>query len=415
MKVTIRYSISELELCGLAVSIHSFKHILRNTEFTVIIDHSALLYILNAKREPPTLRLKKLIEVLSQYSFKVKFLRGKDMTISDFLSRHPGQDLASPNEIIPISFQSKELLNDTDICCPAKKPSTPVKRVTRRTAQPGEVAPISPLTGDTRKPELVPQQQTQRQIQPHKIVVQAEVHCPMEPLEAEVPTDPQKTDEPLDQGNTPTPEESVEQKTEVPEEPLQVPIITQQPKPVVGEQPLLQVLPMPKPMPLPDAIPKVPDQPILFQGLINPRPLDIRLLRTLPGYDEDDKDDKNQPEVSIRQPDKTMYRKSKKLFDEIQDEMIFRKHLPRQLEINKFLESLKRKVIHDYGIPISIKELSAEYGKSPFFMDIHKYITKGHIPSSIKGHALRKLKTECEDYLVIDDILFRIKIPKDKN
>ena len=134
--VAIRYSISELELCGLAVNIHSFKHILRNTDFTVIIDHSALWYILNAKREPSTLRLKKLIEVLSQYSFKVKCLRGKDITISDFLSRHPGQDLASPNEIIPISFQSKELLNDTDICSPAKKPPTPVKTVTRRTAQP---------------------------------------------------------------------------------------------------------------------------------------------------------------------------------------------------------------------------------------------------------------------------------------
>ena len=81
------------------------------------------------------------------------------MTISDFQSRHPGQDLASPNEIIPISFQSKELLNDTDICCPAKKPSTPVKRVTRRTAQPGEVAPMWPLTGDTSKPEHYPSNQ----------------------------------------------------------------------------------------------------------------------------------------------------------------------------------------------------------------------------------------------------------------
>ena len=50
----IRYSISELELCGLAVNIHIFKNILRNTEFTVIIDHSALLYILNVKIEPPT-------------------------------------------------------------------------------------------------------------------------------------------------------------------------------------------------------------------------------------------------------------------------------------------------------------------------------------------------------------------------
>ena len=44
--------------------------------------------------------------------------------------------------------------------------------------------------------------------------------------------------------------------------------------------------------------------------------------------------------------------------------MIFRKHLPRQLEINKFLESLKRKVIYDYDIPISNKELNAEYGKA---------------------------------------------------
>ena len=59
------------------------------------------------------------------------------MTISDFLSRHLGQELLLQNEIIHISFQSQELLTDTDICCPAKKPSTPVKRVTRRTAQPG--------------------------------------------------------------------------------------------------------------------------------------------------------------------------------------------------------------------------------------------------------------------------------------
>ena len=143
------------------------------------------------------------------------------MTISDFLSRHPGQDLASPNETIPISFQSQELLTDTDICCPAKKPSTPVKRVTRRTAQLGEVAPIWPLTGDTRKPEHVPQQPTQRQVQPNKIVVQAEVLAPMEPLEPAVPIDPQKIDEPLDQGNPPlTPEECVEQEADVPEEPL---------------------------------------------------------------------------------------------------------------------------------------------------------------------------------------------------
>ena len=188
--------------------------------------------------------------------------------------------------------------------------------------------------------EHVPQQQhkqpTQRQIQPHKIVVQAEVHAPIEPSEPKVPIDALKIDEPMDQGNPPpTPEESVEQENEVPEEPLQVPIVTQQSKPMVAEGPLPLVIPMPRPMSLADAIPKVPDQPFPFQGLINPKSLYIRLLGTLPGYD-DDTEDKNQPEVSIRQPDKTMYRKSKKLFDEIQDETIFRKHLPRKLEIKSF-------------------------------------------------------------------------------
>ena len=123
--------------------------------------------------------------------------------------------MASPNEIIPISFQSKELLNDTDICCPAKKPSTPVNRVTRRTAQQGEVPSIWPLRGETRRPEQVPQQQqhqqpTQRQLQPHKFVVQAEVHAPMEPSEPKVPIDAQKIDEPMDQvKDTPPPEEPV--------------------------------------------------------------------------------------------------------------------------------------------------------------------------------------------------------------
>ena len=117
------------------------------------------------------------------------------MTISDFLSRDPGHDLASPNEIIPISFQSREFFNNTykldnlkdldrlntiaDILCPAKKAPSLVKRVTRRTAQPGEVAQKWPLTGETRTPEHVSQPQPiQKQMQPQKHVMHAEVHAP---------------------------------------------------------------------------------------------------------------------------------------------------------------------------------------------------------------------------------------------
>ena len=114
-------------------------------------------------------------------------------------------------------------MNNTDIFGLAKKPPTSVKRVTRRTAQP-EVAPIWPLIGETRKPEHVPQQQpVQRQRQSKNIVVQAEVHAPLEPPEPEVPIEAQKPDEALHQvRHPPTPKDPVEQETEVPE-PLQVP------------------------------------------------------------------------------------------------------------------------------------------------------------------------------------------------
>ena len=103
-----RYSISELELTGIMANVVALKHLLRNAKFHVYCNHSALVHILKAKREPPTLRLKKLIENLSEYKFDIYFLKGKEMHISDFLSRHP-DDEDSPNEIMPIAFMLREL------------------------------------------------------------------------------------------------------------------------------------------------------------------------------------------------------------------------------------------------------------------------------------------------------------------
>ena len=51
---------------------------------------------------------------------------------------------------------------------------------------------------------------------------------------------------------------------------------------------------MPRPLPLPDTLPKVPDQPVPFQGIVNPKPLDIRLFGTLPGYGNDIDNENNQ-------------------------------------------------------------------------------------------------------------------------
>ena len=105
-----RYSISELELTGIHANVTAFKHLLRNSNFTLYCDHSALVHIMNGKKEPPTLRLKKLIENLSDYKFDIKFLRGKDMFVSDFLSRHPDNEESCNDPIIPVVFLMKEIV-----------------------------------------------------------------------------------------------------------------------------------------------------------------------------------------------------------------------------------------------------------------------------------------------------------------
>ena len=52
------YSITELEMCGLAINIASFAHLLKRVDFHAIVDHLALVPILKSKTEPATIELK---------------------------------------------------------------------------------------------------------------------------------------------------------------------------------------------------------------------------------------------------------------------------------------------------------------------------------------------------------------------
>ena len=73
------YSITELELCGLAINIASFSHLLKRVYFDAIVDHLALSCIIKSKTEPVTARIKRLLELISSYSFNLYYVKGKDM------------------------------------------------------------------------------------------------------------------------------------------------------------------------------------------------------------------------------------------------------------------------------------------------------------------------------------------------
>ena len=97
------YSVTELELCGLAINIANFSHLLKMDDFDAIIDHLALTHIIKSKTEPVMLRINSLLELISSYSFNLYDMKGNDMILSDFLSRQKSND-SNHHEIIPISF-----------------------------------------------------------------------------------------------------------------------------------------------------------------------------------------------------------------------------------------------------------------------------------------------------------------------
>ena len=98
-----RYSVTELEMTGLLVNMNLWKNLLKHREFDAAVDHATVAQIMKAKTEPATTRIMRLFDRLSAYSFNLYYVKGRDMILSDYLSRHRQKDL-DPSELIPISF-----------------------------------------------------------------------------------------------------------------------------------------------------------------------------------------------------------------------------------------------------------------------------------------------------------------------
>ena len=445
-----RYNISELELTGVMANVVAFKHLLRNANFHVYCDHSALVHILKAKRELPTLRLKKLIENLSEYKFDIYFLKGKEMYISDFLSRHP-DDEDSPNEIIPIAFMLRELekpdfpenflylkeevdalpeqenyepyhendfmfifSNDShenmsflsgiysaeytrieclNVCTEEKKQLHDILTIMTRSmakTKQADVPSIYPLKGEHKKPEHVKQAGIDKEVQePNRNVPDTE-----EILE------PNQVDE-LDQVPLP-----VQDQIEIP---------VKNPPPLIQQRPEIYPTRIKRPNPLvePSYNSKVMAKQLpKYEGLLNPQPIEIELRGRLPSYDVDKSIQKCPFSMDIPSIEE-LKEKKRKFFNKIPEDTIFRKHIPKQVELDKFIDALREKVIHDYKIPISVKALRAEYKRSPYFRDIVKYIRTGYC--SYVGKAQRLFKMLCENYILMDDILFKIRYVKENH
>ena len=97
-------------MCGLAINIDSFSHLLKSVDFNTIVDPLVLTHIIKCKTEPVMTRIKRLLELIRSYSFNLYYIKRKDMILSDFLFRQKHDD-SNPYELIPIPFNMQSFLH----------------------------------------------------------------------------------------------------------------------------------------------------------------------------------------------------------------------------------------------------------------------------------------------------------------
>ena len=105
LKSAKAFGVTELELTGLLVAIHSFMQLLRNRYFEVLVDHKVIKYMIKSKTESPMTRLKTLLLKLSEYTIDLKYQKGSEMHTSDTLSRLQNfTDTPDKKDFIPLNF-----------------------------------------------------------------------------------------------------------------------------------------------------------------------------------------------------------------------------------------------------------------------------------------------------------------------
>ena len=80
--------------------------------------------------------------------------------------------------------------------------------------------------------------------------------------------------------------------------------------------------------------------------------------------------------------------------------------LPKQTDIDKILDIIKRKVLKGTHLPLTIKEIQAGYLSSPYLKDLYLFLLQNKLPS--KRSSTKKVETLTESFVLLDSLLFKL-------
>ena len=90
---------------------------------------------------------------------------------------------------------------------------------------------------------------------------------------------------------------------------------------------------------------------------------------------------------TYKRPDMSYVQEPYELKDLIDTTKLIQKFLPKQMDIDKILDIIKRKVLKGTHLPLTIKEIHAGYLSSPYFKDLYLFLSQNKLPrkrSSVK-------------------------------
>ena len=76
------------------------------------------------------------------------------------------------------------------------------------------------------------------------------------------------------------------------------------------------------------------------------------------------------------------FQNPKRLKDIIDMGNLIHQFLPRQIDIDKILHVIQRKVLKGTHLPVEIKEIQVCYLQSPYFKEICQYLSQNKLPHS---------------------------------
>ena len=296
--------------------------------------------------EPATNRIKRLLEILSSYLFNLDYIKGKDIILSDFLSRQI-EDNSNPHEIIPISINIWDVLQDN------------YHQLAMNTYNVQTRAQAKVQANNPTMPDIPPEKREQK-------------------------ATPEVTRSPI----------QVEEK----DKKLKIPSseIALQTSRNIGLPPNF-MLPSRIMSPNDRSPPKPPD-------IGETDPHQEPDLRT--DIEENSPYQEGIITEAYLSPDQSYLEQPQELIKLVNTSKFVQRHLLWQADINKILNVIKRKVLKGTHLPITIKEIQAGYLNSPFFKDLYRYLAQNVMPS--KSHSRQKVEMLAELFILLDSLLFKL-------